>query len=237
MFVNLKKFLRDPLGFLKRAYLKLIIGPRKYGSKEDGYEAASYWNDRFSKYGYSLQGAGDESVSVEENKKMYHEAASVFRSMLQDEQIDFPNINVLEIGVGAAFYTGQLQELGVTHYTGIDIADVLFEQHQQKFPQYRFIRQDVTKSPIEGQYDLIIMIDVSQHIVKEDKIKAAFDHIKHGLAPRGCFLIMPLADQSKKHHYYVHVWAPEFVKRHFSEYAIREGALFRGGRSLIIKKR
>ncbi|MFC1493510.1 class I SAM-dependent methyltransferase, partial [candidate division KSB1 bacterium] len=191
----------------------------------------------FSKYGYNLQGAGDESKTAEENEKMYVEAGSVFEKILAEENIDYGGIRVLEIGVGSAFYTQILKDKGVEDYTGLDIADVLFEKHREKFPDYKFVKSDITRDEVEGEFDLIIMIDVSQHIVKEEKLKSALNTIKGSMAESGIFLIAPLTSDSKKHHFYVHSWSPEFVKSQFTGYEFKDLEGYRGDKGLIIRKK
>ncbi len=228
------KFINDPTGFIKRAVYKLVLGPLKYG-EEGGYDADKYWNDRFRKYGYNLQGAGDESKTVEENEAMYIEAGSAFEKILAKEEIEINNIKVLEIGVGSAFYTQILNDKGVKNYTGLDIADVLFEEHMKKFPEFNFIKRDITCDQVEGKYDLITMIDVSQHIVKEEKLVSALNTIKGCMSDKGIFLIAPLTTVSKKHHFYVHSWSPEFVKNQFEGFEFIDFDGYRGDKGLIIR--
>ena len=64
----LSRFKKDPLDFIRRALFKTIVGSRKYGKGND-YDATRYWHNRFSKYGQSLKGAGDEGLSEEDLKK------------------------------------------------------------------------------------------------------------------------------------------------------------------------
>ncbi|MCZ7654263.1 MAG: hypothetical protein M5R42_08190 [Rhodocyclaceae bacterium] len=45
-----RRFLRDPVGVLVRAWVKLLIAPRRYADGGD-YDAARYWEDRFRKRG------------------------------------------------------------------------------------------------------------------------------------------------------------------------------------------
>ena len=136
------KFKKHPLDFIKRALYKTIIGPLKYGEGND-YDAHKYWHDRFSKYGLSIKGAGDEGLSVQENEKMYAEAGKVFTDLCRKEGVDFQNVSVLEIGSGTGFYTQIFHDLGVKNYVGIDITDVLFPELRKKFPLFRGLRYNI----------------------------------------------------------------------------------------------
>ncbi len=225
----------DPVGFVKRAFFKTIIGPLKY-SKENGYNASQYWKDRFSKYGYSLQGAGDESISSEDNEKVYQSARDEFQAILKQENINLSGSDILEIGVGSAFFTGVLFELGAQKLTGVDITDVLFNQHKEKFPDYTFVKRDITNDTVDGVYDLITMIDVVQHITEEAKVAAAMATIKNCLQPGGKFLIGPLETESQKHHFYVHIWSVETIKHFFDDCNVDREIPFKGSILLVIRK-
>ena len=50
----------NPVGFIRRMWFKFVAGPAKY-RRGEGYDAARYWEDRFSQYGRSLRGAGHEN--------------------------------------------------------------------------------------------------------------------------------------------------------------------------------
>jgi 2-polyprenyl-3-methyl-5-hydroxy-6-metoxy-1,4-benzoquinol methylase len=231
----LSKFKKDPLGLIKRSLYRTLIGPIKYGKGND-YDAHKYWHNRFSKYGLSLKGAGDEGLSEEENKKRYTEAAKVFTDLCQRESIDFQSVRVLEIGCGTGFYTQLLHNLGVEDYVGVDITDVLFPELRKKIPQFRFVRKDFTLDKIEGKFDLVIMIDVIEHIVKEANLSFAMQNVKNCLSHNGVFIVSPIMDVSKKHLFYLRFWSLEDIKRRFPGYIFRELVPFRGGHVLIIRK-
>lgn len=217
------KFKKDPLGFIRRALYKTLIGPLKYG-KKNNYDAARYWHDRFSRYGFSYKGAGDEGSSEEENRERYAKAAKVFTDLCQRECVDFQNANasVLEIGCGTGFYTQLFHNLGVNNYVGVDITDVLFPDLKKQFPQFRFIRKDITSDKIDGKFDLIVMIDVIEHIVNEDKLSFAMENVKNCLSNNGIFIVAPLMEVSKKHLFYFRSWSLEDIKQRFSGYIFRE---------------
>ena len=226
---------RDPFGFTRRALFKAIIGPIKYRER-DGYNAARYWHDRFTRYGLSPRGAGDESLSQEENSRMYEEAARVFTRVCRRKGVDFENVSVLDIGCGNGFYTGLLRDLGVADYVGIDITDVLFAELIKRFPKFSFIKKDITTDTIDGSYNLIVMIDVIEHIVTEAKLSFAMENIKNSLAANGIFAVSPIMDVSKRHLFYNRLWSFEDIQQRFTGYELPELVPFRGNQLLTIRK-
>jgi len=229
------KFKNKPFDFFWRGLYKTTIGRFKYGKRND-YDAARYWEDRFSKYGLSLKGSGDEGLSAEENQQMYAEAATVFVDLCAKEGIDFRQAKVLEIGCGAGSYTQLLYEMGVRSYVGVDITDALFPHHKQKFSQYKFVKKDITMDRLEGQFDVIVMIDVIEHIVNEAKFSFAMENVKSSLQDNGLFIVSPIADESKKHLFYVRTWSLQDIKTRFSGYLFRELIPFRDNYILAVRK-
>jgi len=223
------------LGLVKRAISKKLTGRLKYRSGT-GYDAEKYWGDRFKKYGSSLQGAGHEGLTEEANEAMYLEAARVFQEAVEPLLHGIQDATVLEIGVGTGFYTDLLHRSGINHYTGVDITDALFDDHRRRFPEYRFLQADVTKDPVEGSYDLAIMIDVTEHIVTRDALDAAFRTIRDALRPGGCFVVGPQFDQSRRHLFYVHFWSVQDVADAFSDWDEVARKAFRDGHLLIFRK-
>jgi len=234
----LYKIYNNPLGLLQRAMFKIFIAPFKYRKGTD-YNAKKYWQDRFSKYGKTLTASGDEGLSEEENRHDYELAANNITDILHKEKFDFEQIQVLEIGCGTGFYTQLLHDLKIKHYTGVDITDVLFPEFSQKFPSYNFIQKDITTEEIiPQQFDLIMMIDVIEHIVTKEKLDFAMKNIQKCLKNNGIFIISPIMETSKKHLFYLHSWTIQDIKENFlsEEYTFRELMPFRQNSILVIQK-
>ncbi len=224
-----------PVDLVRRALIKGVVGPLKYRSKR-GYDARRYWGDRFRRYGVSsIRGAGHEGKSEEENLREYQEAGAVFADLLKREVPDLGSARFLEIGCGQGFYTQLAADLGVKSYTGADITDVLFAELSGRFPDYRFIRRDVTADQLEGEYDVVVMIDVSQHIVTEEQIDEAMRNVARVLRPGGLFLIGPLVDQGGRHMFHVRWWSVDEIRRRFEGF---QGSTipFRNGRLLTLRR-
>lgn len=226
---------RNPLGFLKRVIEKAILGPRRYGRGDD-YDAAAYWRDRFDKYGQSLRGAGHEGLSEDVNRDMYEEAAKVFADLCRKESLDYSSARVLDIGCGNGFYAGLLSGLGVREYSGLDITDVLFPALRERFPEFVFEKKDITCDDLDGNFDLILMIDVVEHIVTEPKLSRAMANVKRVLAPGGLFVISGLRETGRRKLFYVRSWSLEEIAKEFPGYHIGEAVAFRDSTIIPIRK-
>jgi len=205
MIKYFKRFINDPFGFSKLIFAKFFIYPFKYKVGHD-YNAEMYWGDRFNKYQLNIKGPGHEGATVKENKLRYQEVTRKFKNVCLSNIDNISSLNVLEIGVGTGLITKTINELGVTHYTGVDITDVLFNNIQKIFPSYNFIKADITLDSLNDKFDLIVIIDVIEHIVTEEKLKFAFSNLDNCLNDNGFIIIAPLTKKKKKNQFYEYHW-------------------------------
>ncbi|HER00347.1 MAG TPA: class I SAM-dependent methyltransferase [candidate division Zixibacteria bacterium] len=231
----LSRFVKNPIGFIKRVIYKKFIGPRKYGSGND-YDAARYWEDRLAKYGDSLRGVGDEGKSDRENVEEYARDEKIFCDVCNGLGVNFEKASVLDIGCGTGFYTDILERQGVKDYTGVDITNHHFEKLRERFPDYSFIKKDITSEKHEGDYDLIIMIEVLEHIVNDDKLDFAMENVKRCLKENGVFLISSIWEKGRKHMFYVRKWTLDEIRKRFRDYHFSEPIPFRGSYMVAIRK-
>jgi len=228
------KFKNNPLRTIKLILSKTMILPIKYGTKSD-YKAHSYWRDRFLKYNLKINAVGNEGLSEEDNLRERAKSIKIFNEVCQKEKIYLEKIQILEIGCGSGFYTQFLLDSGAANYTGVDITDVLFPQLKPKFPHYTFIKQDISMDTLEGKFDLIVMMDVIQHIVNDDKFKFTINNIKSGLSENGIFIVAPITNISKKHLFYVRRWSFADIDQYFPEQNfLTKGIPFRGDEQLLL---
>jgi len=97
------------------------------------------------------------------------------------------------LGYGTGFYAEVLAELGYENYLGVDISDTHVERLEKSNPKYKgkFQKLDVGSEPLDwGECDLVFMIDVSQHIVNEQKLTFCLQrNVKHNLKNDGFFIV------------------------------------------------
>jgi len=153
------------------------------------YNPESYWGERFKKVGLGFRGPGDWGLSNEKNEIAYQKAKKVFLDLCAQKQIDLIWTSVLEIGTGNGFYAQVLREANVGKYLGIDITDVLFDKIQTVLPGLNLMKLDIGERRPPGRFDLVIMIDVTQHITDNKKFSAAMQNIRACLMPNGFLII------------------------------------------------
>jgi SAM-dependent methyltransferase len=223
------RFSAGPVDLVRRLLSKTVIGPIKYRAPSGGYDAERYWRDRLHKYGVSLRASGHEGWSEEDNRPEYELAARVLVEAERNVGVDFPSARVMEIGCGPGFYAHVHRNLGAKSYTGVDVTDVLFDRLRERFPDYAFVQSDVTRDTLQGEADLVLMIDVAHHIVTDEAIDTAMENVKRVLAPGGTFLVGPIMVRKKSHLFYVRFWSLEEIRSRFPGYEELESVPFRGG--------
>ncbi len=172
----------------------LVRRLRRFGStlrfwKPGGYRARRYWEARHGRFGFDMRGVGDLRRSDGENRAEYAAAESAFASLCEREGIALDRGRVLEVGCGTGFYTRLCVEAGARDYTGIDIAETLFPELRRRYPGAVFERCDITERAPRGPFDLILMIDVEQHIVHEERFERAMQQLHRCLAPGGALVM------------------------------------------------
>jgi SAM-dependent methyltransferase len=212
----IRNFLQSPLKYPLLVFRKLFIYPFRY-RKGEGYQAARYWDERLKKYGTGLKGVGEEGRSEADNQKRYERVCGVFREVCKSVMQQPASVRVLEIGCGTGRMTRVLYDLGVQQYRGIDITDALFPELERAFHDraYTFHRADLTRDFIEGSYDVVVIIDVIEHIVEDERFRFGMENLKRVLVPGGRLIIAPLVAQNKKIQFYERHWSKADLEAHF----------------------
>lgn len=225
---------------VKRYISKLMLGSSsniEANSSPPEYNPSEYWKTRHEKYGTDLRGVGVCNISQEENEEMYRQAKVIFLDYCRSHEINFENAHALEIGCGTGRYTGIFNEAGGTDYTGVDITDTLFDGLREKFSDFRFCMLDITKQQLQDNYDLIIMIDVTQHIVDDDDFYAAMENIRSHLNQGGTFIVTAwLTDERIMRTYYEVSRPLTYYKKAFPGCKFTEPVDFRWKYLFSIKK-
>ncbi len=228
----IKKFLSNPFRFIQNSFYKFFISPRKYKQNND-YNVSQYWKDRFTKHGSSLIAVGNEGLSEKENEKSRQRGLIIFKEVFNSYPINASSTKILEIGCGTGYYTDFVNQSGLLSYKGLDITDHFFPELRLRYPKYSFVKQDVSTEVINDKFDLIIMMDVIQHIVLPEKLKFTLENIQQSLNKNGLFILAPVTEKSQKHMFHVHEWSLLDIQQYLSDKMSIQKIHFRHKESLI----
>jgi SAM-dependent methyltransferase len=194
---RLKKLLADPVGVLKSRlrWLGQLLRYRLPG----GYRSRAYWTSRLGRYGFDLRGVGCDSLSDAENRRMYAQAREQFLTLVGAQGVDLTAARVLDVGCGTGFYADLCAQAGCSRYVGLDITDTLLPELRRRLPAFTFRQLDITE-PAQaaqdwgGPFDLVLMIDVTQHITQDDRFTRAMQTIRASLAAGAVFIVTSWLD-------------------------------------------
>jgi 2-polyprenyl-3-methyl-5-hydroxy-6-metoxy-1,4-benzoquinol methylase len=137
--------------------------------KSGDYDPSKYWESRHAKH------SDDRAVAneLEPEKHRYDEQRKQFLNFLKSEDIGLRGCKCLEFGCGNGFWAETLLSEGASKYHGLDISKTAIERcSAKKLSNASFTCQDVSTEPFETaeKYDVGFSIDVTQHIVDEQKL-------------------------------------------------------------------
>ena len=162
------------------------------------YRPKTFWNQLLTD-SFDLRGVGHFRLSNEENMKMYEEKKKLISNELKKCNIILNDaLNVLEIGCGVGYWTEYMKSFGVKKYTGNDIAEISIQKLTEMYPEYNFIQGDISEIPLpREEFDLALMIDVTQHITDDNRFIIAVRNIWDSLKLNSHFIVT-MWDPAKK---------------------------------------
>ncbi len=116
---------------------------------------------------------------------------------------------VLDVGCAKGFLVEQLRSLGIKAY-GIDISEYAISEVPSRIKP--FCKVGSVLKPLDRKYDLIICIEVLEHLYPEDARKAISNLTKH--SREIIFSSSPIDFKEKTHH---NVKEPSYWSKLFSE--------------------
>ena len=157
-----------------------------------------YW-DKLLSENTSLKGVGSPNWPESYNLILYKKYLIGFEKVINELENSHSfrlnsKVNIFEAGPGTGFYTNYFYLAGVKNYTGADISDASVRKLKEKYPEYNFIRKDISEDDIyvsknENKFDLICIVDVLLHITDDDKFRRAVSNICRMLKPGGYIIV------------------------------------------------
>ena len=189
---RLDRLRNDPWGVGRRLWRRLL-------GKEGDYQPADYWSERHRAFRFDARGVGQIDDSTEDNERWIAESNRTMKETWGDCAVAFETASVLDIGCGQGHHARNFAEMGGRHYTGVDITDVLFPDLRAEFPDFRFQRLDVATEPLTDTFDVIVMVNVIEHIVEDARFRFAMANVRDHLTPEGIFITTVPCDPPPTH--------------------------------------
>jgi SAM-dependent methyltransferase len=214
--------------------------------KKVEYNPKSYWHERFKISKAGIEDVGHKDLSALANQREYDLAWRTLSYLCEVEGISLNpefETSVIDIGCGNGFYMNKFHELGIKKYIGIDITDVFFPILSGCDDDYDFFKRDITDKPFRtpqeavSRGNVVIMIDVTQHIVDDDLFRNAMENIKKMMSKRRSSFIVTSHLQKKKFNYYEVGRTMDMYEECFQGYDISKPIPFRDKWIFSIKKK
>lgn len=144
------------------------------------YNPKTYWEKRLSGR-FNLSGVGYAGFSEYYNKWLYKAKNRTLKKALSLYQINISSKTICDIGCGTGFFVEFYKQLGVKEIVGIDITSISIESLKLKYPEYDFIRGDVSSYKIEEivkrKFDILNIFDVLYHVKDDTAFEQAIANI------------------------------------------------------------
>jgi len=156
------------------------------------YNPENYWKKRLSE-DFNLKGVGHIYYNEHYNKWLYKGKIRALKKVLKLFSIDLKNKIICDIGSGMGFFINFYHIHKAKYILGIDITDISIEWLRNNYPEYHFIRNDISKPSLYQKYnskfDIINVFDVIYHITDDEAFERAIFNIAQ-LAKKDGFIFI-----------------------------------------------
>jgi 2-polyprenyl-3-methyl-5-hydroxy-6-metoxy-1,4-benzoquinol methylase len=182
-----------------------------------------------------LKGSGHEGLSEELNAAIYQEATSTIVGAVGGLGLNISDIRILEVGCGSGYWASVFERMGVRSYTGVDVAGVLIPDLMRRYPTFAFYQADITQEPPTSTYDLVLAIDVLEHIVQPQPLESSLKNLAYACGS-GYLFIGPVYRRSRRHLFYVRFWSKEEILERLRGFEVVETLPFKSEELLILRR-
>ncbi len=156
------------------------------------YNPKDYWEKRLSDK-FNLSRVGTLGFSKYYNKFLYKAKIRALKKALLSQRINIQDKTVCDIGCGTGFFVDFYHLRGAKDIVGVDITTVSTENLKQKYPQYHFIKENVSSpllvSKVNRQFDILNAFDVLYHITDDKEFGLGIANICNLTKDDGFILI------------------------------------------------
>lgn len=143
------------------------------------YNPKDYWERRL-RHGFNLSKVGNIGFGKYYNKWLYKAKIRALQEALLTYG-DIYNKAVCDVGCGTGFFIEFYRSQGAREIVGVDITAISIENLKRKYPEYNFIKEDIS-SPllvpkINRKFDILNVFDVLYHVTEDKLFEQAITNI------------------------------------------------------------
>jgi len=116
--------------------------------------------------------------------------------VLLSQHIDIHDKTVCDIGCGTGFFVDFYHLRGAKDIVGVDITNISVENLKRKYPEYYFVKEDISSSlvvsKINRKFDILNAFDVLYHIKSDKEFRQAIANISDLTKNNGLVFISDL---------------------------------------------
>lgn len=220
---------------VSRNLLKRLV--QRWKTYQMLHQPKRFWEKKL-RDNFTLRGTGHSGLSVAQNEAIYEVKRAIMADLLKRHAVDMATARVLEVGCGTGFWTAFCRTQGVKDYTGIDIAAIVPEQLAPRFPMYQFAQANIAAGilPDGGSFDVVLCVDVCQHIADPEDFRRALKAIRAAAVPAGHLIITGWYLPDYPMHYGDVSWARPHYEAVFPKEEWRDEVPFNDKVLLLLQK-
>lgn len=155
------------------------------------YDPKEYWEHRFSK-NLDLTTVGHSGLGYVYNYWLYKARFSAMNRALRKLNLDVSGRSLLDTGVGSGAWIPFWQKCSVSKIMGIDITSTSVNTLKNKYPQFKFIQENICRELSfnkDDKFDIVTVFDVLFHITNDIDFNKAIKNISKRIKNKGWILI------------------------------------------------
>ena len=154
-------------------------------ARGEHYDPGAFWENRHAKYQSDFRAVAN---SVDDAHDRYPKQKQQLLEFLGSSGIRIDGaVQCIEFGCGNGFWAQVLLGAGASGYTGLDISPTAVRSCRQSVPGGSFEQVDLGEVRYVPQKpaDLVLSVDVTQHIVEEIKLDRFLKNMQAAVKPGG----------------------------------------------------
>jgi SAM-dependent methyltransferase len=155
------------------------------------YEPRTYWEHRLTP-ALDITTVGHSGLGYVYNAWLYKARFRAMQRALDKLNLHISNKSVVELGVGSGAWIPFWSKFGPSQIVGIDITQTSVRALTKRYPQCRFLQEDICSPSFrsqEDEFDIVTAFDVLFHITDDTSFSYAISNISKLVKSNGWVVV------------------------------------------------